>query len=94
MTFCQREQTLTNNQNIKYEQALQEVLRTRQGCHVMDIGTGTGLLAMMAVRAGAGSVDAFEVSCCWDPLRFACVAQHQPTHAGLRAHGKNCYKGH
>ena len=29
--------------------------------HVLDIGTGTGLLAMMAARIGADSVTAIEV---------------------------------
>ncbi len=32
-----------------------------QEVHVLDIGTGTGLLAMMAARIGAESVTAIEV---------------------------------
>ena len=35
-----------------------------QEVHVLDIGTGTGLLAMMAARIGAESVTAIEVCKC------------------------------
>ncbi|MCP2305889.1 50S ribosomal protein L11 methyltransferase [Actinokineospora globicatena] len=33
-----------------------------RGAHVLDIGSGTGLLAMMAVKAGAGAVTTCEVN--------------------------------
>jgi len=33
-----------------------------QNIHMLDIGTGTGLLAMMAVRSGADKATACEVS--------------------------------
>lgn len=33
----------------------------RAGCTVMDIGTGTGVLAITAVKLGAGSVIAFDI---------------------------------
>jgi len=45
--------------NHAYESALQRAIVP--GCKVLEIGTGTGLLAMMAVRAGAGEVITCEV---------------------------------
>ena len=52
-------------QNVKYEEALKsaidEMKRRGEYVHVLDIGTGTGLLSMMAVRHGADKVTACEV---------------------------------
>lgn len=42
-----------------YEEALRQVIRP--GCTVLEIGTGTGLFAMLARRWGAGHVYAVEV---------------------------------
>lgn len=40
--------------NLAYAEALTRVVTP--GCRVLEVGTGTGLLAMMAARAGAGHV--------------------------------------
>jgi type II protein arginine methyltransferase len=46
--------------NTAYDSALRNCVRP--GACVLDIGTGSGLLAMMAARAGAGSVVACEMN--------------------------------
>ncbi len=54
---------ICGSQNDKYQQAIERAIeQAGPNAHVLDIGTGTGLLAMMAARAGAQRVTAFEVN--------------------------------
>jgi arginine Nomega-methyltransferase len=54
--------------------ALERVLP--QGAHVLDIGSGTGLLAMMAAKAGAASVTTCESNPILAELARQIIAQH------------------
>lgn len=45
----------------KYAKAIEGALQARPNSRVLDIGCGTGLLAMLAARAGARHVDAVEM---------------------------------
>ena len=55
-------------QNVKFYKGIMYAVRRVQEMgikpHVLDIGTGTGLLSLMAVKCGAEEVTACEVRCC------------------------------
>ena len=48
--------------NDAYQHAIERALAKQPGARVLDIGTGSGLLAMMAMRAGASEVLACEMN--------------------------------
>jgi predicted nicotinamide N-methyase len=65
--------------------------------HVLDIGTGTGLLSLMAAKSGADTVVACEVIYCYHyvyfKLRYNLLSFAQHTHAklfGIKL--RNCHK--
>ncbi len=49
-----------NERNDSYERAICRAVRKKTSARVLDIGAGTGLLAMMAARAGAERITACE----------------------------------
>lgn len=62
ITQSQMTSMLTDNARCsKYAEAIEKALQTHPQGRVLDIGTGTGLLAMLAARAGAGTVDGVEM---------------------------------
>lgn len=48
--------------NKAYRAAITAAVRARPGCSVLDIGGGSGLLSLIAVRAGATRVDCVEMN--------------------------------
>ncbi len=65
--------------NHAYQQAIQQTIRT--GDIVLDIGTGSGLLAMMSVEAGAEHVYACESNPILADLANKVIAQNGMDHA-------------
>ena len=89
-------------QNQKYEEGLQRAVAAvqarGQAAHVLDIGTGTGLLAMMAVRCGADRVTACEVSGVGNQFSESIVGLAEPVDDRLHNRfvgrfKKNCARG-
>lgn len=56
----QKGMLLDDERTLGFDRAIREVVR--KGDRVVDVGTGSGVLAMMAARAGAGRVYALEVT--------------------------------
>lgn len=50
-----------HERNEFYRKSIQELLKNLPNASVLDIGTGSGLLAMMAAQSGAKSVVACEM---------------------------------
>lgn len=48
--------------NIAYRSAIEVAVAARPQCHVLDIGAGTGLLGVIASRAGASRIDCIEMN--------------------------------
>ena len=57
--FCMVADTVRND---AYRAAIERAVRRRPGCRVLDIGAGTGLLGLIASRAGASAVDCVEMN--------------------------------
>ena len=57
--FCMVADTVRNT---SFRTAIERAVARRPGCRVLDIGAGTGLLGLIASRAGASRVDCVEMS--------------------------------
>ncbi len=67
------------HRNDAYERAISRAVQHNPSAHVLEIGTGTGLLSMMAARAGAKNITA-----CERIPHMAEIAQHHFEKNGFR----------
>lgn len=82
--------------NKKYYQAIklavQEMHEQGKKAKVLDIGTGTGLLSMMAATAGAEQITAIEVRVVIDIKSSYCI--YVCFSSDVCTNGKSCQKNH
>ncbi|KAG5179122.1 S-adenosyl-L-methionine-dependent methyltransferase [Tribonema minus] len=81
--------------NSAYARAIRRVMAARPGCTVLDIGAGTGLLSLMALRAGASRVYACETNAvlCQVAARAAAASGYQDRLTLLHSHSDALERG-
>jgi type II protein arginine methyltransferase len=76
--------------NSMYRAAIERAVYARPGCSVIDIGAGSGLLGVIASRAGAARVDCVEMNVPLAAAARQCLAASQvPNHAVWNASRRN-----